>query len=424
MNGQRALFLRMPTISEKPAGAGSSSAALSDLDAAQATPRALQARATGEEPLRILHVVGTMDRGGVETWLMHVLRHIDRRRFVMDFLAQTTNPGQFDEEIRDLGSRVLYCLHPHRPWLYAAGMRRVLAANQPYHIIHSHLHHYSGFVLRLAKSAGVPGRIAHSHNDTSPVDASAGWSRRVYLNTTQRWVLRYATVKLAASRQAGLSLFGPHSQQNDWRILPYGAELTPFGAPVNRTAVRAELNLPDDALVVGHVGRFVKQKNHSFLIQIARLAIQRNPKLHFLLVGDGPLRPAVEEQVKQLGLEKKFTFLGVRGDVPRLMLGGMDAFLFPSLHEGLGLVLVEAQASGIPSIYSDDLPEEADVVSPLVHRVSLGESATVWADVLLRVLQPPKCVLDQSDALQIVQRSKFNIDTALRGLESVYGGDH
>src|SRR5438270_3016745 len=150
----------MYTISEKPADAGPLSAGVSGLDAAQTTARALRARATREEPIRILHVVGAMDRGGVETWLMHVLRHIDRRRFVMDFLTQTTNPGQFDEEIRDLGSRVLYCLNPHQPWLYAAGMRRVLAANQPYQIIHSHLHHYSGFVLRLAKSGGVPGRIA------------------------------------------------------------------------------------------------------------------------------------------------------------------------------------------------------------------------------------------------------------------------
>jgi len=365
-----------------------------------------------------------MNRGGVETWLMHILRHIDRRRFVMDFLTQTTEPGQFDEEIRDLGSRVLYCLYPHRPWLYAAGMRRVLAANQPYHIVHSHVHHYSGFVLRLAKSAGVPVRIAHSHNDTSPVDSSAGWSRKAYLNLTKGWVSRFATTKLAASQQAGLSLFGPHSNQNDWRILPYGAELAPFGSTVNPRAVRAELNIPPDALVVGHVGRFVTQKNHHFLLQIAAAAISRNPRMHFLLVGDGRLRPAVEEEVTRRQLGSNFTFLGVRSDVPRLMLGAMDAFLFPSLHEGLGLVLVEAQASGLPCIYSQCLPEEADVVGPLVHRISLQQSATAWADVLLRVLESGKRPLDQRTALDIVRRSEFNISTALYGLQSFYGGDN
>src|SRR3954453_21935810 len=162
IDGQRRLLCTY-MISEKPIESASLSSSESGDHAAQRMPRR-QSVTSQEQPIRILHVVGAMNRGGVETWLMHVLRHIDRHRFVMDFLTQSTNPGQFDEEIRDLGSRVLYCLNPHRPWLYAAGMRRVLAANQPYQIIHSHLHHYSGFVLRLAKRAGVPGRIAHSHN--------------------------------------------------------------------------------------------------------------------------------------------------------------------------------------------------------------------------------------------------------------------
>ncbi len=377
-----------------------------------------------EEPIRILHVVGVMDRGGVETWLMHVLRHIDRSRFRLDFLTQTTKRGQFDEEIRDLGSQILPCLHPTRPWVYASGMRKVLAANRPYGIIHSHVHHYSGFTLRLASRAGVPVRIAHSHNDTSANDAAASLARKAYLRGTKHWISRFATCKLAASRKAGLSLFGPQTDRNGWRILPYGAELAPFQLPVNRKALRTELGLPHDALVVGHVGRFVEQKNHQFLVKIAAEAVARHPKIHFLLIGDGPLRPQVEQQVKQWDLTKHFTFLGVRGDVPRLMLGGMDTFLFPSLHEGLGLVLIEAQAAGLPCIYSHCVPEEADVIPSLVRRISLEQGATAWTAGLLRALETKESALHQQTAFRMIQQSAFNIETALRGLQEVYLGVH
>src|SRR6476469_699947 len=137
---------------------------------------------TKQRPIRILHVVGGMNRGGVETWLMHVLRNIDRDRFHMDFLVHTEQACSYDEEIRALGSRIIPCVGSNsKPWLYAQNFKHILHEYDTYEIIHSHVHHYSGHILRLAHKAGIPIRIAHSHLDSSPLEAKSGWLRRFYL---------------------------------------------------------------------------------------------------------------------------------------------------------------------------------------------------------------------------------------------------
>jgi glycosyltransferase involved in cell wall biosynthesis len=369
---------------------------------------------------RILHVVGGMNRGGVETWLMHVLRSIDRQRFRMDFLVHTTAPCAYDDEIRVLGSRIIPCLHPKRPWSYARNFGRIMRDHGPYDIVHGHVHHYNGYVLRLAQQVGVPVRVAHSHNDTSRRQATAGLLRRGYLTSMKRWIAQHATVGLAASRKAAAALFGPAWKTDPrWRILHYGIDLRPFQDPVDQIAVRAELNIPPDAFVIGHVGRFFEQKNHTFLVDIVAEVARQEPRTFLLLVGDGSLRPAIEQKAGQARLADRVVFAGVRPDVPRLMLGAMDVFLFPSLFEGLGLVLVEAQSAGLPCIVSDAVPEEADVVKPLMRRMSLSQPASVWAEAVLAA-RDAALVVTQPEALTIIEKSPFNIQTSVRQLESVY----
>src|SRR5262245_22629351 len=133
------------------------------------------------EPLRILHVVGAMNHAGIETWLMHVLRNIDRDRFRLDFLTHSLKPGAYDEEIRSLGSALHPCLSPSRPSSYARNFRRVLRESGPYDIVHSHVHHFTGYVMWLSRKAGVPVRVAHSHSDTARKDAASSFLRRSYL---------------------------------------------------------------------------------------------------------------------------------------------------------------------------------------------------------------------------------------------------
>ncbi|MBZ0292006.1 MAG: glycosyltransferase, partial [Anaerolineae bacterium] len=270
---------------------------------------------------RILHIVGGMNRGGVETWLMQVLRHIDRDQFQMDFLVHTEQPCAYDNEIRVLGSQIIPCMHPSQPLRYARNFRQILRTCGPYDVLHSHVHHYSGYTLWLAKQAGVPVRIAHSHNDTSAVQAQASFLRKGYLYIMATGIDRYATIKLAASKEAGQALFGnKDSHANPWQTLYYGIDLERFKVNVDRLQVRAEFGIPDGAIVVGHVGRFAEQKNHRFLVEIAKAACEQDPNIYFLLVGDGPLRAEIQEQVERAGLSERVIFAGLRDDIPRLML--------------------------------------------------------------------------------------------------------
>jgi glycosyltransferase involved in cell wall biosynthesis len=171
-------------------------------------------------------------------------------------------------------------------------------------------------------------------------------------------------------------------------------------------------------LVIAHTGRFVEQKNHSFLIDIALEVTKRQPNSRFLLIGEGPLRPAIEQKAARLGLRENVVFAGLRPDIPRLLMGAADLFLFPSLSEGLGLALAEAQAAGVPCVCSDGLPPEADVAPPLVQRLSLSEPASVWAEALL-ALGSRRPGLSRSEALGYVERG-FNIQNSVAELTGIY----
>jgi glycosyltransferase involved in cell wall biosynthesis len=370
--------------------------------------------------IRILHVVGGMDRGGIETWLMHILRHIDRDRFQMDFVVHTEKPCPYDDEARVLGSKIIPCLSPSKPWLYDRNFKRILREYGPYDIVHSHVHHFSGYVLYLAKHAGVPVRIAHSHNDTSAIDAKAGLHRQLYLSLTKWSISWCGTVGLGCSCNAVADLFGAAWKTDTrWQVLYYGVDLKPFYDQVDSIGVRAELGIPADAFVIGHIGRFETQKNHLFLLEIAAEVAKQELKMHLLLIGDGSLRSDIAEKVVQMGLSDRVTFAGNRSDVPRLMLKAVDVFLFPSLYEGLGLVLIEAQAAGLPCIFSDVVPEEADLVRPLLQRISLSKSASIWAEAV-RSARSDASAISQRDALAVVENTPFNIAASVKKLTEVY----
>ncbi|NMG08833.1 glycosyltransferase family 1 protein [Brasilonema sp. UFV-L1] len=373
-----------------------------------------------ERSIRILHVVAGMNRGGIETWLMDILRRTDRDRFQIDFLVHTTQPCAYDEEIRALNSQIIPCLHPSQPWAYASNFKRILREYGPYDIVHSHVYLFSGYVLRLAQQAGVPIRIAHIHTDISSIEAKAGLYRRVY-HTLMKWLInRHATVGLGMSRKAVANLFGSVSQTDPRsQVIYYGIDKTPFQNFIDSPAVRAEFGIPADAFVIGHVGRFVKVKNHTFILDIAAEVAQREPKMRLLLVGDGPLRPEIEHKAAQMGLADRIIFAGVRSDIPRLMKGAMDVFLFPSLYEGLGNVRLEAQAAGLPCVVSDTVPNEADVVKPLVQRLSLSQPAYAWAQALLTI-KKAELGITPAEALMAIAQSPFNIQNSVLSLEKIY----
>lgn len=364
-------------------------------------------------PLRIVHVVGGMVRAGVETWLMNLLRRIDRSRFQMDIIVHAVQPCAYDDEVRSLGARLISCPFPQRPWRYLPALRRALLEYGPYDVVHSHVHHFSGVVLGVARRAGVGIRIAHSH--ISLIDQGSGMLRRLYLRGAGSWLRRHATAGLAASEMAAVDLFGADWRLDPrWSILPCGIDMEPFAASLDRIAMRRTLGIAPEARVLGHVGRFDAQKNHHFLVTIAAAATRMDPNTHLLLVGDGPLRAEIAALAASHGVTTTCT--GSRPDIAALM-AAMDVFVFPSRFEGLGVAMVEAQAAGLPVVASTAVPPEATVVPSSVTRLALEDGSERWAQAALAGLTP-----DRQRAFAAVAASDFNLANNLERLLALYQG--
>jgi glycosyltransferase involved in cell wall biosynthesis len=366
--------------------------------------------------VKVLHILGTMDPGGVETWLMHLLRNIDRDRFQFHFCTFGPQPGLYATEVERLGGKVLRCPKTANLVAFGGRFQRILREGN-YDVVHSHVHFFSGAVLRWANAEGVPLRIAHSH--TSHDDRPNTWARRSYRKLMQVWTGRYATHGLAASRLAAANLFGENWQADSRvRVLYYGIDLDPFRQPINREEVRRELGVPLEAPVVGHVGRFVHPKNHSFILEIAAGILEKRPDIHFLLVGSGPLLPETEARAKAMGLSDKIHFAGTRTDVARLMRGAMDVFIFPSLWEGLPVTVIEAQAAGLRCILSDRVTVEANILPEQVIQLPASKTPEEWATKTIDALRRGR-VRDES-AVRAVACTDFCVQQSSLFLSDLY----
>jgi len=369
--------------------------------------------------ISVLHLAGRLNRGGIETWLLQVLRAAKDAGIRMDVLVVTDLPGELDDAVRETGARLFVTNRPLNPLGQFHDLRRIHSQRGPYDIVHSHVQP-GGIQLYLARRCGIQIRIAHSHTTELLVPALR-FHQRLVARLTIPWVRRYATLGLACSETAAETLFGKHWRHDPrWQVLHYGIDLKPFSAPNDRRLeLRRSLELPDDAFVIGHVGRMSPEKNHQFLITLAREIVSQMPQIYFVLVGDGPLRPQVESWIHQQGLAPRVRLLGSRGDVPDLMMNLFDLFLFPSIYEGLPLSIIEAQAAGLPIVASTAVPTEAIVVPSLVHRLALNESLSAWVKVLLDA-QRTGLPIPRDQSLSLVKQSDFNIDICTERLFHIY----
>jgi glycosyltransferase involved in cell wall biosynthesis len=369
--------------------------------------------------IRVLHVVGSLNRGGIETWLMHVARHIDRNRFSIDFLVSNRSRSPLEKEIEELGCDIHTCMAHSQPLRYAYNLRRILRS-EAYDIVHSHLHHLNGLVALVAATSGVPVRIAQSHFDISGEQAEAAGFNTTRYRLARRLTRGFATGCLGCSLAAGQALFG-----RDWQVRPNsrvilcGIDLQPFRAGSDGNALRRSLGISPGAVVIGHVGRFVPQKNHSFFMDIAKEYTRLDRQVHFLLVGDGPLLAETKARAATSLMADRFHFTGARADVPNLMLNAMDCFLFPSHFEGAPIALVEAQAAGLPCIFSDVIARETDICPDILWRTSLKSSPREWAQTIRRAL-----LISTSETraagVEAVESSAYNINSSLEELQDYY----
>lgn len=367
-----------------------------------------------KEPKKVLHVVYAMNTGGVESWLISIYRQLDREKIQFDFLVNTQEKAFFDDEIRQLGGNIIYAGALNNPLAIYQTAKSLLSVEK-YQAVHCHNVENSTPVLKAAVVNNIGIRIYHSHNDLNMKLTHLSFFKSMYLKVNRLWALKYANRFLAVSKSAGDSLF----KGEGYRLLSLGIDVEKFN-PANKNNIsKSDFSLAEDDFVVGHVGRFDIQKNHVFLVSIAKVLIQLNPKIKFLLVGKGKLKEEIKSKIKEYGLDNYFLFTGLRSDVPQIMSQVMDAFLFPSLFEGLGLVLVEAQAAGLPIVCSDVIPDEAVVNTDLVQRISLSQPAKEWAETLMTHYEQNKHY-EKEKAYRIIEGSSFNLNNTIKILEETW----
>lgn len=365
--------------------------------------------------IRVLHVLGSLNRGGVESWLMHVLRHLERNTYQFDFCCLSGEEGDFAPEAKSLGSKVFPIKLIKNLPLFNKRFARLLQEGK-YDIVHSHVHQFSGYILRQAARGGVQSRIAHSF--TAPGKQTNSVTRQAYLALMGRWLTRYATVGLGNSTESMLSLFGSDWQSNPQRKLVYcGIDLDLFKQPaMDNHNIREKWSIPETALVVGHVGRLTPAKNHRFALEIAAAMQQLDAGIWFLFVGDGPIRAEMEGIALGNGL-KQVVFTGIVEDVTAY-LKSMDLFLFPSLWEGLPQSVIEAQAVGLRCLCSDAVTREVAVVPEAVKFLPLDLPAIEWAERIRAMLDAPR--VDTQMAWESVAVSPFAIENSVSALTQIY----
>ena len=329
--------------------------------------------------IRIAHIIGKWIGGGVEAVVMNYYRHIDKDKIQFDFICDNDSTNIPYEEIEKLGGKVILVPPYQKIFSYSKELTKIFKENK-YKIVHSHINALSVFPLRIAKKCDVKVRIAHSHSTSNKKE----WKKTLIKNILRPFSKVYATDYFACSELAGRWLFGDKTF-NDKKvtIINNAIDLDKFKYNQEiRNIKRKELGINDDNLVIGHIGRFVAQKNHTFLIDIFNEVVKLNNKAMLLLVGQGPLENEIKEKVKSLNLENNVKFLGQRNDVNKLYQM-FDVFLLPSLYEGLPVVGVEAQATGLRCILSDAMTKETKVLKSTKF-ISLEEKEKKWAKEILK----------------------------------------
>lgn len=364
-----------------------------------------------EEPIRIAHIMGKWLGGGVESVVMNYYRNIDRNKVQFDFICDEDSKYIPTDEIESLGGKVILIPPYQKPFKYHKELKKVLKEGN-YKIVHSHISTMSFFSLWAAKSAKVPVRIVHAHSTTNKQEKKKNLMKQVLRPFSKVFANRY----FCCSELAGRWLFGNKTyNQGKVYLLNNAIDVDKFKYNEKvRKAKRKELNIKDKDLVIGHIGRFVKQKNHEFLIDIFNEIHKQNKNTILLLAGDGPLKEEIQNKVKKIGLEKNVQLLGQRNDANELYQA-FDAFVLPSLYEGLPVVGVEAQAAGLPCFFSTDMTKETKVLKTTKF-IELTENPQKWASKILKELKNYKRI----DTTQEITGNKFNISIEATKLEDYY----
>ena len=372
---------------------------------------------SSNKPVRVLQSVGTMNHGGIEHFVMNLYRSIDRDRVQFDFAYRVDEECVFDDEIRRLGGRIFRCQSPDRHPMGGQRFYEALFAGHPEIVaVHEHRTDMSGFLgcLRAARRAGVRVRAVHSHN-SKPVCATPSKQDRARMAwhlVNRRLAGGLVTHRVACSDLAADWMFGAGSGAT---IVNNGIDTAAFGFDEGRRReTRAALGIPCGSLVIGNVGRVAPQKNQAFLLDVLE-AMPAGSDVCLLVVGDGPLMGELRDAVAQRGLLGRVCLPGMQADTAGFYCA-MDALCMPSRFEGLPVSAVEAQASGLPVLFSDNVSR----LSALTEGCSflpLDEGPRRWAEELVRLCEVAR---DRRLGVAEVRGAGFDVSDVAELLASIY----
>ncbi len=370
-----------------------------------------------EEPIRVLQIVGRMDRGGIENFVMNIYRNIDREKVQFDFLCHYGREAAFNDEIRSMGGMIYEMpairdethVYYWKLFEYIRGLNKFFKEHKEYKIIHGQMTNTASIYMPIAKKYGVTTRIAHSHNSHGKVGMLG-----VVTDILKKPVFKYATDLFACS-EAAAKYFYPENyiKAGKVKVVPNAVDAGKFRFdPEKRQKMRAEFGVEDN-LVIGCVGRFRTEKNQVFLLGVLKEALKTEPTTVLLFAGDGPLEDDCKQKAAEMGLADKCIFLGMRSDVPDVMQA-MDVLAMPSLFEGLPVTGIEAQAGGLSVIASTGIPDEMNVID-MVEFIGLEDGVNVWAEKLVE-----KAKLVKVDTFDKIKAAKYDIHTLAPWLQEFY----
>lgn len=341
------------------------------------------------KPIRILQVLGRLDRGGAESMIMNLYHQMDTTQIQFDFILHTNEECDYNKDVRKRGG-MIYCVPPFfgtNILNYKKAWNDFFKKHKQYKVVHCHIRSTASIIVPIAQKYGCK-VIVHSHNTSSGTGITS-----MIKTIMQLPIRKQADYLFACSKQSGEWLFGKKAcQKPNFHVLPNAINVKAFRftkenqqeAKKNLTFLMNRKQNNNEPILIGHIGRFEQQKNHKFLIEIAKEMLSLNKNVYFFFIGTGEKEQEIKQLVERYQLQKHILFLGTRRDVP-LLLQGMDLLLFPSLFEGLPVTLVEAQASGLPILCSDVITKES-VLTDLVFQESLNSPTRIWAERALEII--------------------------------------
>lgn len=365
-------------------------------------------------PLRVLQVIGAMGRGGAETMIMNLYRHMDRKKIQFDFLLSTKQVGEYEKEIRKMGGKIYRIRHfsGKNPITYYKACRAFFRMHPEYSIVHGHIGSSAALYLRAAKEAGCF-TIAHSHNGKPSLSLHS-----VVYSFYSRPTRYIADQLFGCSTEAGIARYGKRAVGSvKYKNFKNGIDLGNFYFDREvRASKRRELGIPADAVVVGTVGRIAEQKNPGRILEIFEELTKTREKCICLWIGDGPEAEPVKQEIQAKNMQERVRLLGVREDVSQL-LSAMDSFLFPSLWEGLPVSIIEAQAAGLPVILSDTISREVEI-TPLLTFLPLSETNAKWAEMCYEAALSYRSHRDKYT--DMIKKSGYDIQETAKELADFY----